>query len=246
MLVLPSLRALVGLLTLLAAPDPAVARFDALWRTRDDAAAAAELQALAAKFAQSNDYDELWRVAHLDFWLADGAPNDGAKEKIAKAGWDVGKKAVALNPKGLAALYWTSVDIGMYSEAVGVVNALLKGLESKFRDPIVDVEQANADHQLADVNYVGPETSLGRYFYSLPWPKRSLGKSKAKLELAVKLRPVDLRARFYLAQTLAADGDKTGAKAQIDAIAAGSDDYDPPEARRIKKRAAAWAADKLH
>ncbi|HUB09379.1 MAG TPA: hypothetical protein VMB50_20410 [Myxococcales bacterium] len=251
MLAIPSIRALVGLLVLLdaapaAAPDPSIARFDELWHTRDSQASAQELQTLASQFAQSDDYDKLWRVAHLDFWLADGAPNDDEKEKLAKAGWDVGKKAVAKKPDGRAGLYWTSVDIGMYSEAVGVVNALMKGLESKFRDPILRVEQLDPNHQDKDVNYVGPETSIGRYYYSLPWPKRSLSKSKAHLEISVKLHPEDLRARFYLAQTLESDGDKAGAKEQVDAIAAASPDYDPPEARRIKKRAAAWAADKLH
>ncbi len=254
---LPTLRALVGLLVLLQAPaaapvaapaatDPAVARFDELWRSRDSQASATELQKLADQFAQSDDYEKLWRVAHWDFWRADGAPNDTEKEKIARAGWDIGKKAVAKNPQGPAGLYWTSVDIGLYSEAVGVVNALMKGLESKFRDPIMEVEKMDPNHQLKDVDYVGPEISLGRYYYSLPWPKRSLTKSKAQLETAVKVRPQDLRARFYLAQTLVADGDKAEAKAQVEAIAAGSSDYDPPEARRIKKRAAAWAAEKLH
>ena len=49
-----------------------------------------------------------------------------------------------------------------------------------------------------------------------------------------------------LAQTLEADGDKDGAKAQVALIASAPVDYDPPEGRRIKKRTAAWAADKLH
>jgi hypothetical protein len=231
-----------------AAPavDP-IARFDELWRSRDSSASQKELKALASQFKDSDDYEKLWRVAHLHFWLADAIQDDDhAKKLLAQEGWDVGKKAVAKNPQGLAGLYWNSVNIGLYSEAVGVVNALFAGLESKFRDPLLQCEQLDPNHQNKDIDLIGPELTLGRYFYSLPWPKRSLTKSKKKLEEALAVRPADLRAHFYLAQTLEADGDKDGAKAQVALIASAPVDYDPPEGRRIKKRTAAWAADKLH
>ncbi len=223
-----------------------IAHFDELWQTRDKEASEKALKALAKEFKDSDDYDKLWRVAHLYFWLADGVQgDDDTKKFLAKQGWDVGKKAVAKNPQGIAGLYWNSVDIGLYSEAVGVVNALFAGLESKFRDPLLQVEQLDPKHENKDVDLIGPQLTLGRYFWSLPWPKRSLSKSKKKLEEALAVRPADLRAHLFLAQTLADDGDKDGARAQIALIAAAPVDYDPPEGRRIKKRAADWAAAKL-
>jgi len=226
-------------------PDP-VARFDELWLKRDTVAGETELEALAKDFEQSDDFDKLWRVAHLAFWRADAVTNDNdTKKRLAKQGWEAGKKAVAKNPQGIAGLYWNSVDIGLYSEAVGVVNALMKGLESKFRDPLLECEKLDPNHQNKDVDLIGPELTLGRYFWSLPWPKRSLSKSKKKLEEALAGRPADLRAHFFMAQTLADDGDKDGAKAQVALIASAPVDYDPPEGRRIKKRAAEWAAAKL-
>ncbi len=223
------------------AADP-IARWNELWRRRDEPGVLAELKAMAKAFEATQDYEKLWRVVHLDFWLADGAKDDDAKEALGKHGWDVGKKALAIKPKGLAALYWTSVCIGKYSQAVGILNALMKGLEGKFRDPLLEVKQADPRHLDRDVDYVGPELTLGRYWYSLPWPKRSLGKSKAELEEAIQARPENLRAHFYLAQTLSKDGDDAGAKAQLKIVASGAAEYDPPEARRIKRRAAAWAA----
>ncbi len=230
-----------------ASKADSLARFDELWRSRDQEASVTELKALAGAFEQTDDYEKLWRVAHLYFWLADAIQDDdGTKKTLSKHGWDVGKKAVAKSPQGLAGLYWTSVDIGMYSEAVGVVNAIMKGLESKFRDPLLQCEQLDPSHQNKDIDLIGPELTLGRYFYSLPWPKRSLRKSKKKLEEALAVRPTDLRAHYFLAQTLESDGDKDGAKAQVALIASAPVDYDPPEGRRIKKRAAAWAAAKLH
>ena len=50
-----------------------LAETDALYRTRDDPAAMAELRARlgqAEKLAP-NDYEVLWRLSRLHFWLAD-------------------------------------------------------------------------------------------------------------------------------------------------------------------------------
>ena len=233
-----------------AAPSGELSRWDALWPRRDDPAAALELKGLAGDFQRGDDYARLWRAARWYFWLADGTKGDDSlKALLGKTGWDAGKKAKALKPKGLEGLYWTSVDIGMYSEAVGIFKALTQGLESRFRDPLLEVKAADPDHRDADIDYIGPELTLGRYWYSLPWPKRSLDRSKDELRVATKVRPENLRAHYFLAQTLAADGDYAGAKAELDAIRAGSVSYDPPEARRVKALAQLFAtkiAGKLH
>jgi hypothetical protein len=121
----------------------------------------------------------------------------------------------------------------------------MQGLESKFRDPLLEVEKLDPDHKNKECDLIGPELTLGRYWWSLPWPKRSLDKSKKELRVAIAVRPADLRAHLFLAQALADDGDKDGARAEIALIAAAPVDYDPPEGRRIKKRAAEWAAAKL-
>ncbi|MHB1844715.1 MAG: hypothetical protein ACYCWW_07770 [Deltaproteobacteria bacterium] len=232
-----------------AAPaPPAVAktpieRWDELWRRRDEPTSAKELQALADQFASDGDYDAMWRTARWYFWLADGSRgNQDEMVRLAKIGWAMGDRAKAKNPKGLAGMYWTSVCIGTYSEGVGIFKALTQGLEGKFRDPIDAVKAADPEHKDKDVDYVGPEISLGRYWFSLPWPKRSLTKSKAELKVAVTAAPQNLRAKLFDAETLLADDDVAGARAQLDAIAGGGTAYDPPEARRIKRRAEAFRA----
>jgi hypothetical protein len=229
------------LITWLAAadggPSSDVVQLDALWSQRDDPQIEPQIAAMMKQFAESPDYDKLWRAARWYFWLADGAKDDASKKSLGRTGWDIGEKAKKVDPKGLEAKYWTSADIGAYSEAVGIFNALTEGLEAKFRDPLEQCVKADPDHLNANINYVGPQTALGRYYFRLPWPKRNMGKSKQLLQLAVKVRPENLRAHYFLAETLWDDGKKAEAKAELVLIRDGSEAYDPPEARRVKQMA---------
>jgi hypothetical protein len=218
-----------------------VAQFDELWSKRDDPQVATQIAATMKQFAESQSYDKLWRVARWYFWEADGAKDEATKKSLGKTGWDVGEKAKKLDPKGLEAKYWTSADIGAYSEAVGIFNALTEGLEAKFRDPLEQCVKADPNHLNAYINYVGPQTALGRYYFRLPWPKRNLGKSKQLLQLSVKVRPENLRAHYFLAETLWDDGKKADAKSELALIRDASESYDPPEARRVKRMAATLA-----
>ncbi len=235
---------MVGAVVCLAAADGGaddLAPFDDLWAKRDDAQVEPQLAAMAKQFAESQDYQKLWRASRWYFWQADGANDDAGKKTLGKAGWDVGEKAKKIDSKGLEAKYWTSANIGSYSEAVGIFNALTEGLEGKFRDPLEQCVKADPNHLNANINYVGPQTALGRYYFRLPWPKRNLGKSKQLLQLSIKVRPENLRAHYFLAETLWDDGKKSEAKAELVLIRDASEAYDPPEARRVKHMAAALA-----
>jgi hypothetical protein len=230
------LSAATALCSLFLSADPSLAKYDELWSRRDDASAAVQLAALSKDFAASQDYDQLWRAARWYHWVADDAPSDDQRKTLAKQGWAIGDKAKQINPAGIEGKYWTSVDIGTYSEAVGVITALAQGLESKFRDPILEVVAADPSCQNPNLDYVGPEMAMGRYYYKLPWPKHSDSKSKEWLNRAIKARPDNLLAHYYLADTLK-DHDKDSAQKEIGIVFAGSEAFDPPLARRVKR----WA-----
>jgi hypothetical protein len=216
-----------------------IERFDELWPRRDDPVDAGELRRKAGEFAKEADYQKLWRVARWYFWLADAETNSDRQKELGKTGRRIGERAQALNPSGLEGKYWTSVDIGMYAHGAGIVNAIFEGLEGKFRDPIIEVAAADPTHHLATIDYVGPQMSLGRYHYEMPWPKRSLDRSEKFLREAVSAHPEVLRARLFLAETLIDQGDRTGAQAQLLAIRKAGVEYDPPEGRRVKSLAVA-------
>lgn len=232
------LSAAAALCSLLLSADPtlALAKYDELWTRRDDSQAAAQLEAMSKDFAASQDYDQLWRAARWYHWIADDEPNSDKHKTLAKEGWDIGDRAKQINPTGVEGKYWTSVDIGAYSEAVGVITALAQGLESKFRDPILEVIATDPNSQNPNLEYVGPEMAMGRYYYKLPWPKHSDSKSKEWLNRAIKARPDNLLAHYFLADTLK-DHDAAAARKEIGIILAGSEAFDPPLARRVKR----WA-----
>jgi cytochrome c-type biogenesis protein CcmH/NrfG len=76
----------------------------------------------------------------------------------------------------------------------------------------------------------------GRFYEKLPWPKRDRAKAERALRgvLAGK-NPNNLRARVFLADTLAHDGRAPEAKRLLDEVAAAPlGRYDAAEERRAK------------
>ena len=114
-----------------------------------------------------------------------------------------GDKAVALRPDGTEGLYFGALNLGSLSHAVGILNALMRGLEGKFRDPLLKTEKLNPS-----IDNGGLYNALGRYKFELPWPKQDLNESASYLRKAMQIFPPDLRARVYLAETLAARNSK--------------------------------------
>lgn len=223
-----------------ATSGPDYAAFDALFDQRDDPAKLKELEAklTEAVAAHPNDYGVLWRAAQLKFWIADGsAGNPELKKQLGKEGWALGDRARAVNPKGAEGHYFAGVSVGMYSEAVGILNALMEGIEGKFN------ERIDAAVKLGPWLDMGaPLLAKGRYHFSLPWPKRDLGKAIALFEQVTAKEPKNLHAWMYLAEAQLADGEKKKAHQSIQRALTGSTDYDPPAAKRAQERAKKVAA----
>lgn len=216
-----------------AKPDAAsfAATIDALWMKRDEPGVLEKINNASGEGLQAypNDYGLLWRAARTRWWNADGVTDSGLRKQLAKEGWNYAKKAVEQNNAGVEGHYFVTVNIGAYSQAVGILAALGEGLEGKF------VDNLNAACKADEAfNAYGCYGTRGRYHFELPWPKRDLKKSKEQLEKALSLFPAGLRYHYYLAETLLKDGDAKAAKEEIGKALNGSGAYDPPEARRIK------------
>lgn len=218
------------------------AKLDELWKTRDAAGAAKLNDEVISEGLKAfpKDYDLLWRAARIRWWFADGMTEERIKKQTAKEGWNFAKRAVEVKPTGAEAKYFTAINIGAYSQAVGILKALSEGLEGQFVE--------NLDYSIKNnesFDRYGGHTAKGRYHWELPWPKRDLAKSKAELQMSIDKNPEHLRNYYFLADTLLKDGDKKGAQEAINKVASGSDAYDPPEARRIKAWSKAWAEKEL-
>ncbi len=221
----------------LAQPSSAAdvaSRLEDLWKTRDDPASmkATDEAITEGLKAFPEDFEILWRAARYRWWVADGATDERLKKQVAKEGWSLAERAVKANPGAAQGHFYVAVNIGAYSQAVGILKALGEGLEGKFNEQLELARQANEQFDRS-----GPRNAKGRYYWELPWPKRDLARSRAELKVVTERHPEHLRSWLYLAETELKDGNPKEARAALDKVLAGGEWYDPPEARRMKK----WA-----
>lgn len=211
-------------------------QYDSFWKIRDQAGAEKLIEQLLVQqlAVDPRSFEANWRLAALYNWEADAKEAD-EKAALGRKAWDAGDKAVAANPNDVHGQYNAAVGIGLYSEGVGIITALSQGLEGKFRDRIQAALRLDKDYLDG-----APQVVWGRYFFKLPWPKRNVDEATRVLTQAVATHPHNLRAKLYLADCYA-DGDKVeeGKKLVQQVIDAPEGD-DPPEARRLKKKARNW------
>jgi hypothetical protein len=218
-----------------AAPSLAsqLARIDELHHRRDDRAALAEEEQLVqATLARApRDYGVLWRAARLYFWLSDDpAVSNDQRSRWGREGWDIAERAIAVNPNDVAGTYWAAVCMGNYALGLGVMKALAQGMEGKFKDRLKRAGDLNAGYEHGSI-----QVAWGRFYDKLPWPKRDRKKAQEFLRAVLQAHPYNLRARVFLANSLADDDQPAEAKRLLDEVlAAPVGRYDPPEERRAK------------
>lgn len=211
-----------------------LARIDALYRQRDDPAALGEQRRLCddAAARAPADFEVQWRASRVYFWLSDD-PSQGNEERsrLGKIGWDYAERAVALDPRRPEGHYWAAVSIGSYALGLGVMKALTMGLEDKFKTRL-----QRASELAPAYNNGGVDVAWGRFYEKLPWPKRDRKKAEQHLRLVLtQQNPNSLRARVFLADTLAHDNRAAEAKRLLDEVAAAPlGRYDVAEEHRAK------------
>ena len=210
-------------------------QFDEIWHRRDDASSLPQLHRILDQqlAAEPRSFDANWRLSALYDWEA-GAPGlDGdRKAELGKKGWEAGDRAIDARPDDVRGQYHAATGLGLYSEGVGILTALSQGLEGKFRDRILAAQRLDKEF-----NDGAPQVVWGRYFYKLPWPKRDLDESIRVLAALVETHPKNLRAKLYLADSLADAGSLEDGKKLIQQVLEASEGSDPPEDRRVKELA---------
>ena len=214
------------------------AKWDELWKRRDEDAAIKQLNLLIKdRIAQDpNGFETSWRLSSLLDWEADGQPDGStAKAGMGKGAWEWGDKAILANPEDVRGHYFGGTGVGLYSEGVGILTALSQGLEGKFRERLLAALRIDKDFLQG-----APQVVWGRYFYKLPWPKRDVSESIKVLSAVVKAHPGNWRAKIYLADSLADDGKEAEAKKLVREVLDGAGGQDPPEEKRVKELARKW------
>ena len=212
------------------------ARFDDLWKKRDQPAVLKEMHALLDQqlAADSHSFEANWRLSSLYSWEANGTEGD-RKAELGKMAWEVGDKAILGKPGDVRGQYYAGLGVGLYSEGIGILTALSQGVEGKFRDRMLAALRI-------DKNYLdgAPQVVWGRYFFKLPWPKRDVDESIKVFEEAIAGHPDNWRAKIYLADSLADQGKTEDARRFVQDVLDARNGSDPPEDRRLKDLAKKW------
>lgn len=224
-----------GLSALLAEADASYAR-------RNEPAA---LEAVRARLAEAErlapgDYDVLWRIARLDFWLADDpALRSEEKSRLGKIAWNYGDRATAANPGRVEGWHYAAAGVGNYALGIGVLTALRQGIEGKFKERLSKAEAIAPDFERGAI-----QTAWGRFWFELPWPKYSRERSEKALAAALVKNPDNVRAHVYLADLFAKEGQPARAVAELRRALAGPPGrYDAPEEIRWQEVARRRMAD---
>lgn len=220
--------------------DSMIRRLDELHARRDEKAALAEADRLAASALAlaPADYGVLWRAARVRFTQSDepDRPKD-ERSRRGKEAYDLAERAAAANPDGVEAPYWAALGIGTYAEGMGVLRALANGIEGKFTRALARATALDVAYDHGSIPVV-----WAAYYLELPWPKRDRKKAADYLRQALALNPANLRARLYQARLARDEGRPAEATSLLTAIAAAPvGRYDAPEERRVKAEAAVMA-----
>jgi tetratricopeptide (TPR) repeat protein len=211
-----------------------LAETDALYEQRDAPGVPERIRGRleeAGKLAP-DDYEVLWRLARIYFWMADdpALPN-GEKSKLGKRAWEYGDRATRSNPARVEGWNFAAAGMGNYALGIGIFKALGEGIEGKFKERLSRAEQIDANFQNGSI-----QTAWGRFWFKLPWPKYDGKKSERALLAALKKNPDNVRARVYLAELYRKEGHKDAAKDQLAKAVSGEPGrYDAPEERRWQR-----------
>jgi tetratricopeptide (TPR) repeat protein len=212
------------LASLLAEADAAYARRDEPGAIDEARSRLEEAEAIAP-----GDYDVLWRLARVYFWVSDDpALRSEEKSRIGKLGWRYGERAIAAAPARVEGYHYAAAGMGNYALGLGIFRALREGIEGKFKGRLSRAEQIDPGFGDGAI-----QTAWGRFWFKLPWPKYDARKSERALLEALKRNPDNVRARVYLADLYRKEGHRREAREQLEKATEGAPGrYDAPEERR--------------
>lgn len=221
-----------SLVLLLAVPafagdgvDELLVRMDARYAARQRAGALPDLVALGdiALAIQPDDAEVEWRLARAFFAVAADQPNRILRRALAGQAMAWAQRARRHAPQRVEGHYYYAVATGVYALSIGMLQALTDGVAGK-------IESAGERALALDPDFLdgAPGVVLGRYYFTLPWPKRDLEHSRRLLDTVVQRHPDKLIARVYLAETCQALDDDARARAELQAVLAAP--ASPPDA----------------
>ncbi len=221
--------------TQMAAPSPAAADPDSLYRDRERPASAlaAERGWAARVTAAPADFEAAWKLSRVRYWLGTNGPgSDDDKKKALERGIEAARLAAAAKAAAPEGHFWLAANMGALADAHG----LRQGI--KYRSPIKAALEAALK---ADPAYLdgSPDRALGRWYFKVP---RLFGGdlklSEVHLRKSLGYAPDSVISLLFLAETLIALDKKAEARTTLQAALDAPADPDwVPEDTRFKAQA---------
>ncbi len=190
-------------------------QLDQLWSERADPNAVERAISIGThSFAEHpSSYELAWRLALLHWRKGDLGTDNAQRRDIYATARRYAETAVKLDPSRVEGHCYYALTTGDYGGTLSLVRAALAGIGSTFEREIKRAYEIDRDFA-----HGSPMLALGRYYFSLPWPKRDLQQSRRYLEELEQRHPGALLGRIYLADTDHALGDEAAARQELDYV----------------------------
>ncbi len=181
-----------------------IGRADALYEQggRENYKQALDL-CLQALESDPQNYEYLWKCARAHRYYAEYSKRDGVDDyknvcKIyGKRGYEYAEQAMLVNPDGVEAPYYYSLNVGVYKDGAGIMTAIKEGLKDKTEMGFTTAYEKDKMY-----NDGSPIKALGRFYSVLPWPLQDNAKALKYLREYQQINPQDVEGQIYLAQVL--------------------------------------------
>lgn len=222
------------------AEEDVAARADALYAKRYDRANVLAAVTLLGQELETRtaDYELLWRLARLEWFLGDRAEG---KERLRRfeQGKTYAERAVKAKEDGIEGHYWLASLIGCVGQEKGILNSLfMVGPMKRELDRCLEI-----DPKFGDAHDV-----LAQLLWKVPGRPLSIGdKKKAQEEarLATLYAPEAVEHWLHYGQIAAANKDYRTARAALQKALALPDDPEDPQGSRRDKAAAQKELEKM-
>ncbi len=150
---------------------------------------------LQALEKSENQYEPLWKLSRILYYIGDHTEVKKEKKLIFKTAIEYAKQAVELEPEKPDAYYWLGVTYGVWGEVRGVLKSLflVDDIKEAMRK-VIEIDQSYEEG--------GPDRVLGRVFFKVPgFAGGSKKKSLKHLQKSLEYGPNDPLTRYYIGHT---------------------------------------------